>query len=80
MVLLELMLPVMDGVHFRQAQLPDRSLAWIPVVVMSGAVDADRQSRELSARRLLRKPLKLDDVRATLQDIACCQVRPRRQP
>ena len=77
-VMLDLMLPVMDGVHFRNAQLRDRSLAWIPVVVMSAAVDRDSQARELGARRVLRKPLHLDDVRATLRDIGCCRLQPRR--
>jgi CheY-like chemotaxis protein len=77
-VVLDLMLPGMDGVHFRTAQLHDRSLAWIPVVVMSGAVDADRQARELGARRVLRKPLHLDEVRLALRDIGECQARPRR--
>jgi CheY-like chemotaxis protein len=77
-VVLDLLLPVMDGVQFRTAQLHDRSLAWIPVVVMSGAVDADHQARELGARRVLRKPLHLDDVRLALRGIGCCQTRPRR--
>jgi two-component system chemotaxis response regulator CheY len=76
-LLLDLMLPVMDGQHFRTAQLHDRSLAWIPVVVMSAAVDADRQARELGAVRVLRKPLNLDEVRLVLHDIACCEVGPR---
>jgi len=79
-VMLDLLLPVMDGVRFRAAQLNDRSLAWIPVVVMSGAVDGDRQARELSPRRVLRKPLDLDDVRATLRDIGCCRLQAPRRP
>lgn len=79
-VLLDLMLPVMDGAQFRRTQLHDRSLAWIPVVLMSGAVDADRQARAAGALPLLRKPLHLDEVRQTLHEIGCCQVRPRRQP
>ena len=78
-LLLDLMLPVMDGLHFRTAQLHDRSLAWIPVVVMSGAVDGDQQARDLGAVRVLRKPLNLDEVRRVLQDIACCQMQPRRK-
>ena len=78
-LLLDLMLPVMDGLHFRTAQLHDRSLAWIPLVVVSGAVDADRQARALGAVRVLRKPLNLDEVRRVLQDIACGQVQPRRK-
>ena len=76
-VVLDLMLPLMGGAQFRRAQLHDRSLAWIPVVLMSGAVDADRQARELGSLPLLRKPLHLDDVRQTLREIGCSQTRPR---
>jgi two-component system, chemotaxis family, chemotaxis protein CheY len=77
-VLLDLMLPIMDGASFRQAQLRDRSLAWIPVVVMSAAVDADRRAREIGARARVRKPLDLDEVRQTLRVIGCAQARPQR--
>jgi CheY-like chemotaxis protein len=77
-ILLDLMLPVMDGSHFRTAQLHDRSLAWIPVVVMSGGFDSDRHARELGARRLVRKPLDLDEVTQALRSVGCCQARPRR--
>jgi len=68
----------MDGLQFRTAQRHDRSLAWIPLVVMSAAVDAGQQSQELGARRLVRKPLDLDEVRQALRSIGCCQSRPRR--
>ena len=76
-ILLDLMLPVMDGARFRTAQLQDRSLAWIPLIVMSGAVDAERHARELGARRLVRKPLDVDEVRQALGYVGCCQARPR---
>jgi CheY-like chemotaxis protein len=76
-IVLDLMLPQMDGTHFRAAQLRDRSLAWIPLVVMSGGVDADRRARELGARRFVRKPLNLDEIRLTLRHIGCCHSRPR---
>src|SRR5919108_6519256 len=56
-IILDLLLPVMDGVHFRTAQLRDRSLAWIPLIVISAAEDADRRAREVGARRFIRKPL-----------------------
>lgn len=77
-IILDLMLPTMDGVHFRTVQLRDRSLAWIPIVVMSAAVDAERRARELGARRFLRKPLDLDELRRALRHIGCCRARPRR--
>ena len=77
-IVLDLMLPVMDGVQFRTAQLRDRSLAWIPVVVTSGLDDDGRRARELGARRFIRKPLNLDEVRSALRHIGCCQAKPRR--
>jgi CheY-like chemotaxis protein len=39
LILLDLMMPVMNGWQFRIEQLRDPSLAEIPVVVMSGADD-----------------------------------------
>ena len=77
-ILLDLMLPAMDGSQFRRAQLRDRSLAWIPIVVMSAAVEGDRLAREIGARRFVPKPLDLDEIRHALRSIGCCQARPRR--
>jgi CheY-like chemotaxis protein len=79
-ILLDLMLPIMDGTHFRTAQLHDRSLAWIPVILMSGAPDSDRRARELGARGPVKKPLDLDEVKQALRYVGCCQARPRRAP
>src|SRR5207244_6344750 len=59
MIVLDLMLPQMDGTHFRSAQLRDRSVAWIPLVVMSGCVDAGRRARALGSRGFVRQPLDL---------------------
>lgn len=77
-ILLDLALPIMDGAQFRRAQLRDRALAWVPLVVMSGSVDAARHARELGARRLVRKPLDLDELKNALRFVGCCQARPRR--
>jgi CheY-like chemotaxis protein len=77
LIVLDLLLPVMDGVQFRTAQLRDRSLAWIPVVVMSAVDDDGQRARELGARRFIRKPLNLDEVRSALRHIGCSQTRPR---
>jgi CheY-like chemotaxis protein len=77
-ILLDLALPIMDGQQFRSAQMRDRALAWIPLVVMSGSEDAPRLARELGARRLVRKPLDLDEVKNALRFVGCCQARPRR--
>jgi CheY-like chemotaxis protein len=77
-ILLDLMLPIMDGTHFRTAQLHDRALASIPVILMSGAPDSDRRARDLGVRQLVKKPLDLDEVKRALRIVGCYQTRPRR--
>ena len=76
-VVLDLTLPEMDGQRFRAAQLRDRSLAWIPVVVLSGSIDGAARARELGARGFVPKPVDLDRLRAALRRIGCCLARPR---
>jgi CheY-like chemotaxis protein len=77
MILLDLDLPVMDGRAFRAVQLRDRSLAWIPVVVLSGGVNAAREAREIGARAFVRKPVDMDELRVALSRVGCCLARPR---
>jgi len=55
-ILLDLMMPVMDGATFRQAQRQDPRLASIPVVVLSAYRDVDRHAAPLDAASVLRKP------------------------
>jgi CheY-like chemotaxis protein len=73
LIVLELVLPLMDGAQFRAAQLRDRSLAWIPVIVMSAAIGANRRARDLGARSFVRKPINLDELRQALRVITCCR-------
>jgi CheY-like chemotaxis protein len=65
-IVLDLLLPEFDGAEFRRIQLRDRSLAWIPVVVMSAAIDAERLAREVRADAFVRKPVDLDELRRAL--------------
>jgi CheY-like chemotaxis protein len=57
-VLLDLMMPVMDGWQMRAEMLADPALARIPVVVVSGAADVLDGIEGLKAARLLTKPVK----------------------
>ena len=75
LIVLDLVLPVMDGRRFRSAQLRDRSLAWIPVIVVSGGLDAAREARELDASEFVRKPIDLDQLRSVVGRVSCSQVR-----
>jgi CheY-like chemotaxis protein len=48
-ILLDLIMPVMDGYEFRAEQLKDGALAAIPVIVFSAAADAREAAREMRA-------------------------------
>jgi len=76
-IVLDLALPVMDGRQFRAAQLRDRSLAWIPVVLVSGDGEAGQYARQLGARSLVRKPVDVDVLRRALRRVGCRLARPR---
>jgi CheY-like chemotaxis protein len=56
LVLLDLMLPVMDGFEFRVRQMQDPALADIPVIVFTGGEDVDKATG-LHAAACLRKPV-----------------------
>jgi CheY-like chemotaxis protein len=79
-IIMELVLPVMDSRAFRTAQLRDRSLAWIPVVMMSAASEGERRARDLGARLFVRKPLNVAEMHHSVRRIGCCRVRPRAVP
>jgi len=58
LILLDLMMPVMDGWEFRRRQQADPSLADVPVIVLS-ALDQGRTTA-VSAHAILKKPLDFD--------------------
>jgi CheY-like chemotaxis protein len=57
-ILLDLMMPVMDGWEFRRRQRADPALSDVPVIVLS-AIDQPR-ARDLHADVFLKKPLDFD--------------------
>ena len=59
-ILLDLMMPLMDGAEFRREQLADPALKQIPVVLITAAGLERVQRSEFS--EVLRKPLKIDRV------------------
>jgi two-component system response regulator MprA len=61
-ILLDLMMPTMDGQHFRAEQLRDPEFAHIPVVVLSGHCDPLQSGASLGAVASLRKPADIDTV------------------
>lgn len=61
-ILLDIMMPVMDGRSFRAEQLRDPALAAIPVVVMTADADVTAIANELRAAFHLKKPVSLEQL------------------
>ena len=58
LILLDMMMPVMDGWEFRRRQKSDPSMAEVPVIVLS-ALDQSRAA-DVNAQAFLKKPLDFD--------------------
>jgi CheY-like chemotaxis protein len=67
LILLDLMMPAVNGAEFRHMQLEDPALASIPVVLLSADATTERACAELGAAGFLKKPVKLN---ALLQQVA----------
>jgi len=59
LILLDLLMPVMNGYEFRRAQQQDAQLAQIPVVVLSAQNLSEREADGMELAFYLRKPLAL---------------------
>ncbi len=68
-ILLDLMMPRMDGMQFREAQLADGRFATIPVVILSGAGHLEPRAAQLGVRVYAEKP---PDVRRLCAILAGC--------
>jgi CheY-like chemotaxis protein len=62
LILLDLMMPHVDGFQFRKAQLKDPRLSSIPVAVYSGHHDPMRYAGLLNAVAYFRKPVEVETL------------------
>ncbi len=70
-ILLDLRMPVMDGLEFRTAQRQDPALAPIPVVVLSANDGVDRKVREMQVDGYLPKPFEMAELIETVNRYCC---------
>lgn len=66
-ILLDLMMPVMDGWQFRDELQRDPTYASIPVVVMSADAGLERKVARMEAAAVLQKPVTLDRLLETVR-------------
>jgi CheY-like chemotaxis protein len=74
-VLLDLMMPVMSGEQFREAQLEEPALASVPVVCISAMYNAEERAREINAVACVGKPFDLEQVVDLVRSQCCSRSR-----
>jgi CheY-like chemotaxis protein len=70
LILLDLMMPGMDGSTFRAQQLADPQLAEVPVIVISARPDVQQQAQRLGAIDFLAKPMSFEALIHAVQNRA----------
>lgn len=65
-ILLDLMMPVMDGFEFMKEQSADEYLKQIPVIAMSADSQIKERLRNTTAREYFKKPVKIEHVLKTI--------------
>jgi len=68
-ILLDIMLPYMDGLEFRAVQRATRAIADIPVIVITAVGVQPEVAKELDLRRRFFKPLDLPELLAAIERV-----------
>lgn len=68
-ILLDLMMPRMDGVEFRTAQRADPTLADLPVVLLSADARMEEKARAMKVHDTIRKPIDLEQLYRVIERI-----------
>jgi CheY-like chemotaxis protein len=71
-ILLDLMMPVMNGWQFRERQLADPRLSPIPVIVLSAHGHGAQAAAVLSSAAFLAKPFSLDHLLEAVETAVGC--------
>jgi CheY-like chemotaxis protein len=66
LILIDLMMPVMDGYSFRTEQLKNDLWSQIPTVVMSAEANAKEKMKSFKITAFLSKPVELDTILKTV--------------
>lgn len=69
LIILDLMMPVMDGFQFREAQESDSRLAPIPVAIMTADGHVEEKKTRVGARAALRKPPDIDAILKIVEEL-----------
>ena len=62
LILLDMMMPMMDGWTFRHEQMQDPKLSKVPVVILSAARDLQKHAAALQVADCLEKPVDITEL------------------
>lgn len=68
LILLDLMMPVMNGPQFRAEQEKDSRIQKIPVVVVTAGGDAPQKAKQLKVQGWVKKPIEIEDLLKVVQN------------
>jgi CheY-like chemotaxis protein len=68
-ILLDLMMPVMNGFQFREEQLKKPALARVPVLIVTADAHAMAKAEALQAAGFIQKPLKIQPLLDTIERV-----------
>ena len=74
-ILLDVMMPVMDGWHFLSARLREADLVEVPIIIISAGREAEREAHKVGVFEVAKKPLHVDDLIRRIED---CRRKARR--
>lgn len=66
LILADVEMPFMDGLEFVQAVKADRATSSVPVIFVTGRVEAEAQAKKLGAAAFLTKPLLVPELLANV--------------
>jgi CheY-like chemotaxis protein len=69
LIILDLMMPEMDGWEFRAEQRKDPDIASIPVIVFTAYGSPADMARKLQAVGFLKKPLRLEELLSAIEGV-----------
>jgi len=67
-ILLDVMMPVMDGWHFLSARLKYPELVEVPIIIISAGQEAEREAHKVGVFEVAKKPLHVDDLIQRIED------------
>lgn len=69
LIILDLMMPVMDGFEFRKIQQGDPNLSKIPVIIMTADGHIQEKMKRTEAYASIRKPADIDTILKTVKQV-----------